>query len=135
MKIINLIVLTLAFTFTGFAQNYSGKFSRSDQNGKGEVRVSNVWLNKKKLLKFSFVATGKQKGTCVGEISGFAKWINSKTAEYNSNGNERDPETKELIPCRLTLIFLSANRLKVVDKNCDDFHGAACTFEGTYRKK
>lgn len=129
------LLFVFAFAIAANAQNYNGTFTRNDQNGKGEIYLKNVTLKNKKLLKFSFFASGKQKGTCVGEISGYAKWINAKTAEFNSDGKERDNETKDFINCRMTFIFLSANRVKIVDKNCDDWHGAACTFEGTYRKK
>lgn len=134
MKNVSIFLFLLIFSASAFSQTYNGKFSRSDKNGRGEVSIQNIYIKKNKLLKFSFVALGKQRGTCVGEINGFAIWIDSRTAEFNQDGSERDPKTKELISCRITLIFLSSNRLKVIDKNCDDFHGAACTFEGTYRK-
>ena len=112
-------------------QKSSGTFVRTDVNGRGEVKIK----VKKTSLTFDMLALGKQKGTCVGEIKGEAIFINATTAEFNPNGEVKDTVSGEPMSCQLIFIFLSKSRVKVLEKSCDDNHGAACTFQGTYRKQ
>lgn len=119
------------FADKAFSQTTSGTYFRSDTNGRGEVKVK---IGKGKLT-FEIIALGKQKGTCVGEMKGTATFMNATTAHFNPNRKEKDEISGETMSCQFIFIFLSRTRLKVLEKSCEDYHGAACTFQGTYRKR
>jgi hypothetical protein len=129
-KLLPFIILILAFTAS--AQK-SGTYQRSDQYGRGEIKITEIKKGKTKLLKFAIWVAGAVRGTCIGDFEGIAKWESSNTAEYNGDFNEVNSEG-EAIGCRLTFIF-SGNSIIVREHECNDFHGASCGFEGTYKRK
>jgi hypothetical protein len=125
---INVFVLTLVSTVS--AQVRSGTYYRSDENGKGDITFREVNRGKSRVLNFEVLIAGATRGTCVGDMKGKAKWIDTNVAEY-----ENSPEAAENPICRLTFIF-SKNRVLVrEDDGCKFYHGAACQFEGTYEKR
>ncbi len=128
LLLISVFVLTLVSTIT--AQNRSGTYYRSDENGRGDITFREVKRGKTKVLNFEVFVAGATTGTCIGDMKGKAKWIDTNVAEY-----ENSPEDPENPICRLTFIF-SKNRVLVREEDsCKFYHGASCQFEGTYKKR
>ncbi len=103
------------------AQSRSGTYYRSDEYGRGTVTFKDLGSAKSRRLSFYVLISGAQRGTCMGEHRGTAKWLSSSVAEYDSSA----------AGCRLTFMF-SGRRVMVRETNCDDSHGVVCQFEGTY---
>ena len=72
-----------------------------------------------------FVHFEKNKGECVGELKGTARFVSSKMAQYKESGN----------PCTLEFTFTSsAVSMKEVE-GCGSYRDIQCFFEGRYPKK
>jgi len=67
----------------------------------------------------------KNKGECVGEIKGAARFISSKKAVYKEAGN----------PCTLEFTFTTSSVYMKEVEGCGSFRDIRCFFEGTYPKK
>lgn len=67
----------------------------------------------------------KNKGECIGELKGTARFVSSKTARYKEVGN----------PCTLEFTFTSAAVTMKEIEGCGSFRNIQCFFEGTYPKK
>jgi len=135
MKIRHFLLLTFAtILLIGVsdiaAQSRNGTYYRSDRYGRGDITFKEVGKGKSRRLNFYISIAGAQRGTCIGDHRGKAKWISSNMAEYNGDFNEVNANG-DAISCRLTFVF-SKNRVTVRETNCDDFHGVACQFEGSY---
>lgn len=92
----------------------------------GDYRV-----NKKNFISFRdgrntseilfFVHFEKDRGECVGELKGTAKFVSSKTAVYQESGN----------PCRLEFEFGSTS-VTMKEEGCGSYRDIRCFFEGSY---
>ncbi len=132
MKILLPIFLFLILSATSFAQNHSGKYYRNNRiNGKGGITIKEN--NKSKTFRFSLLAIGAKRGTCNGTFEGIAKWIGKNLAEFNGDFNQKD-SSGENTSCRFTFVF-SGKTITIRETNCNDYHGASCSFEGIYRRK
>jgi hypothetical protein len=67
----------------------------------------------------------KDKGDCVGELKGTARFISAKKAYYKEAGN----------PCTLEFSFTSSSVTMKEVEGCGSFRDIKCFFEGTYPKK
>jgi len=67
----------------------------------------------------------KNKGECVGEIKGIARFVSSKKAVYKEAGN----------PCTLEFTFTTSSVYMKEVEGCGSFRDIRCFFEGTYPKK
>ena len=67
----------------------------------------------------------KNKGECVGEIKGVARFVSSKKAVYKEAGN----------PCTLEFTFTTSSVYMKEVEGCGSFRDIRCFFEGTYPKK
>ena len=67
----------------------------------------------------------KNKGECVGEIKGVARFVSSKKAVYKEAGN----------PCTLEFTFTNSSVYMKEVEGCGSFRDIRCFFEGTYPKK
>lgn len=92
-------------------------------------------VNKKNYISFRdgknpseilfFTHFEKNKGECVGELKGTARFVSSKTAQYKENGN----------PCTLEFTFgASSVSMKEVE-GCGSYRDIKCFFDGTYPRK
>jgi len=72
-----------------------------------------------------FVHFEKNKGECVGELKGTARFVSAKTARYNESGN----------PCMLEFSFTSSAVTMKEVEGCGTYRNIQCFFEGTYPKK
>jgi hypothetical protein len=72
-----------------------------------------------------FVHFEKEKGTCVGELKGEARFVSANAARYSANGD----------PCSLLFTFTDRNvRMKELE-GCGNHRGIRCYFEGVYNKR
>ena len=126
------LILMLIITVSG--QNRSGTYRRYNKWVRNNITFQEVKQGNTKVLKFQISISNIQHPPCLGSFEGVAKWIDANVAEYNRNFDERDPETGEAEPCRLTFIF-SGNRVIVREDDCGMYHGISCEFEGTYVRK
>jgi len=67
----------------------------------------------------------KNKGECVGEIKGAARFVSSKKAVYKEAGN----------PCTLEFTFTTSSVYMKEVEGCGSFRDIKCFFEGTYPRK
>ncbi len=67
----------------------------------------------------------KNKGECVGELKGTARFISPKTAQYKENGN----------PCTLEFTFGTSSVTMKEVEGCGSYRNIKCFFDGTYPKK
>jgi hypothetical protein len=67
----------------------------------------------------------KNKGECVGELKGTARFVSSKKAVYKEAGN----------PCTLEFTFTTSSVYMKEVEGCGSFRDIRCFFEGTYPKK
>jgi hypothetical protein len=67
----------------------------------------------------------KDKGGCVGEIKGTARFVNTKMARYKENGN----------PCTLEFSFTPTAVVMKEVEGCGSYRDIKCFFDGTYPKK
>ena len=132
------LVLLLLLTGATFGQAHSGTYDRIGKTrshggiagiGDGEVTFRDIRRGKTKTLRFAIKVFGRREAPCLGELKGQAKWVDINTAEYNGDFN-----SETAAGCRLTFIF-SGNRVIIREHECDDFHGASCDFEGTFRRR
>ncbi|MDP4213302.1 MAG: hypothetical protein Q8926_11785 [Bacteroidota bacterium] len=71
-----------------------------------------------------FVHFEKEKGTCIGELKGEARFVSPTVARYSSNGD----------PCSIQFTFSDKNiRMKELE-GCGNHRGIRCYFEGVYDK-
>lgn len=71
-----------------------------------------------------FVHFEKEKGSCIGELKGEARFISPTVARYSSNGD----------PCSIQFTFSDKNiRMKELE-GCGSHRGIRCYFEGVYDK-
>ncbi len=133
-KLFLISVFVLTFIPTVSAQKRYGTYYRSDEYGRGDITFQEVQRGKIKGLNFEISIAGGTRGICIGGLKGKAKWIDANVAEFNGEFNERDAENGEAIGCRLTFIF-SSNRVVVREHDCNNFHGASCQFEGTFKRQ
>lgn len=92
-------------------------------------------VNKKNFISFRdgknaseiqfFTHFEKNKGECVGELKGIARFVSSKLARYKEVGN----------PCTLEFTFTSSSVAMKEVEGCGSFRNIQCFFEGTYPKK
>ncbi len=92
-------------------------------------------VNKKNFISFRdakksseivfFVHFEKEKGECVGELKGTARFISPKKAVYSIIGN----------PCSLEFTFTNTSVVMKEVEGCGAYRGITCFFEGTYPKK
>lgn len=91
--------------------------------------------NKKNLVSFRdgrtpqelvfFTHFEKNKGECVGELKGTARFLSAKKAVYNQSGN----------PCTLEFTF-TANAVVMKElEGCGTYRDIKCFFDGTFPKK
>lgn len=136
------LLLSLALVLFSFsvlsAQSRSGTYDRIGKTrshgviagiGDGEIIFRDIRRGKTKTLRFAIKVFGRRETPCLGELKGQAKWVDINTAEYNG-----DFTSETTVGCRLTFIF-SGNRVIVREHECNDFHGASCDFEGTFRRR
>lgn len=67
----------------------------------------------------------KNKGECVGDLKGTARFITSKKAYYKENGN----------PCTLEFTFTTSSVTMKEVEGCGSYRNIKCFFDGTYPKK
>lgn len=67
----------------------------------------------------------KNKGECVGELKGTARFVSSKKAVYKEAGN----------PCTLEFTFTTSSVYMKEVEGCGSYRDIRCFFEGTYPKK
>lgn len=67
----------------------------------------------------------KNKGECVGELKGTARFVSAKMARYKEIGN----------PCTLEFTFTSSAVVMKEVEGCGSYRDIQCFFEGTYPKK
>ena len=67
----------------------------------------------------------KNKGECVGELKGTARFVSSKKAVYKEAGN----------PCTLEFTFTTTSVYMKEVEGCGSFRDIKCFFEGTYPRK
>jgi hypothetical protein len=67
----------------------------------------------------------KNKGECVGELKGTARFVSSKKAVYKEAGN----------PCTLEFTFATSSVYMKEVEGCGSYRDIRCFFEGTYPKK
>jgi hypothetical protein len=72
-----------------------------------------------------FIHFEKNKGECIGELKGTARFVSSKMARYNVSGN----------PCTLEFSFTTSSVTMKEVEGCGSFRDIKCFFEGTYPKK
>lgn len=123
-------------------QNRSGvyRYNKTEANGNerwGEVVIKEIRRKKTVIVSFT-VSAEVYNDKCVpcwcnGEMRGTAKWTDPNVAEHTADLTERDPENGELAKCHL-IFFFSGNRITIRSKDCLDYHGAACDFDGTYTR-
>lgn len=116
-------MLCFADANTADAQNRAGTYVyQQSDNASGEIRVTRV---NTRSLTFT-MGIGSRNPACVGQFSNRAYWIAANVAEYK-------PAVKDTHSCRLIFVF-SGNDLIVRECDCGNFHGASCTFAGSYRR-
>jgi hypothetical protein len=138
MKYILSLALLLISSTALSAQNRSGTYDRIGKVagrgviagiGDGDITFRDIRRGKTKTLNFAIKVYGRTEAPCLGDLKGKAKWIDANTAEYNG-----DLESAKTPGCRITFIF-SGKRVLIREHDCNDFHGASCDFEGTYRRR
>ena len=67
----------------------------------------------------------KNKGECVGELKGTARFVSARMARYKEAGN----------PCTLEFTFTSSSVVMKEVEGCGSYRNIQCFFEGTYPKK
>lgn len=67
----------------------------------------------------------KNKGECVGELKGTARFVSAKTARYNEVGN----------PCTLEFTFTASSVSMKEIEGCGSYRDIQCFFDGKYPKK
>jgi hypothetical protein len=67
----------------------------------------------------------KDKGECVGELKGTARFVSAKKAQYKEAGN----------PCTLEFTFSSSSVAMKEIEGCGSYRDIKCFFDGTYPKK
>lgn len=67
----------------------------------------------------------KDKGQCIGELKGTARFVSAKKAVYKEAGN----------PCTLEFTFTSSSVMMKEAEGCGSYRDIKCFFEGTYPKK
>jgi hypothetical protein len=67
----------------------------------------------------------KNKGECVGELKGTARFVSAKKAVYKEAGN----------PCTLEFTFTPSSVYMKEVEGCGSYRDIRCFFEGTYPKK
>lgn len=92
-------------------------------------------INKKNFISFRdgrnateilfFVHFEKDKGECVGELKGTARFVSPKKAVYKEAGN----------PCSLEFTFTTSSVVMKEIEGCGSYRDIKCFFEGTYPKK
>lgn len=92
-------------------------------------------VNKKNFISFRdgrnsseilfFTHFEKNKGECVGELKGTARFVSSKKALYKEAGN----------PCTLEFTFSSSSVIMKEIEGCGSYRDIRCFFEGTYPRK
>ena len=92
-------------------------------------------VNKKNFVSFRdgrnaseilfFTHFEKNKGECVGELKGTARFVSSKKAVYKEAGN----------PCSLEFTFTTSSVVMKEVEGCGSYRDIKCFFEGTYPKK
>jgi hypothetical protein len=92
-------------------------------------------VNKKNFISFRdakrmsdilfFTHFEKNKGECVGELKGTARFVSAKTARYKEMGN----------PCTLEFTFGSSSVTMKEVEGCGSYRDIKCFFDGTYPKK
>lgn len=92
-------------------------------------------VNKKNFISFRdgrnaseilfFTHFEKDKGECVGELKGTARFVSSKKAVYKEAGN----------PCSLEFTFTTSEVAMKEVEGCGSYRDIKCFFDGTYPKK
>lgn len=72
-----------------------------------------------------FVHFEKNKGECIGELKGTARFVSAKKAVYNQSGN----------PCTLEFNFTTTSVVMKEVEGCGSYRDIKCFFEGTFPKK
>lgn len=67
----------------------------------------------------------KDKGQCIGELKGTARFVSAKKAVYKEAGN----------PCTLEFTFTASSVAMKEAEGCGTYRDIKCFFEGTYPKK
>lgn len=67
----------------------------------------------------------KDKGQCVGELKGTARFVSAKKAVYKEAAN----------PCTLEFTFTTSSVVMKEAEGCGSYRDIKCFFEGTYPKK
>jgi hypothetical protein len=67
----------------------------------------------------------KNKGECIGELKGTARFMSAKKAVYKEAGN----------PCTLEFNFTSSSVVMKEIEGCGSYRDIKCFFEGTYPRK
>jgi hypothetical protein len=67
----------------------------------------------------------KNKGECIGELKGIARFVSSKKAVFKEAGN----------PCTLEFTFSPSSVYMKEVEGCGSYRDIRCFFEGTYPKK
>ena len=67
----------------------------------------------------------KDKGECVGELKGTARFVSSRKAVYKAAGN----------PCSLEFTFTTSSVVMKEVEGCGSYRDIKCFFDGTYPKK
>jgi hypothetical protein len=91
-------------------------------------------VNKKNFISFRdakrpseilfFTHFEKDKGECVGELKGTARFVSTKMARYKESGN----------PCTLEFTF-GTSSVTMKEDGCGSYRDIKCFFDGTYPKK
>ncbi len=72
-----------------------------------------------------FIHFEKNKGECIGELKGTARFVSPKKAVYNQSGN----------PCTLEFNFTTTSVVMKEVEGCGSYRDIKCFFEGTFPKK
>jgi hypothetical protein len=136
--LILIFLISAISVFSIKAQTFNGKYEYETKESSGEILIKEITKTDQiKSIKFE-IKVGRDGGEnlfgfCIGELEGEAKEIAPNIFEYNTELNERDEHTNEVIICRITFSF-SKEVLIVRESNCGYFHGVACNFEGKFTR-
>lgn len=106
-----------------------------DTMGQKNKYTGDYPVNKKNFVSFRdgknsseilfFTHFEKDKGECVGELKGAARFVSSKKAVYKAAGN----------PCSLEFTFTTSSVIMKEVEGCGSYRDIKCFFDGTYPKK
>lgn len=102
--------------------NWNGTYN--EKSG-GTLVISNYKGNNG--FDFALTVIANSDDFCEGSVNGHVVLTNSKEAHFDNKNKEQ--------VCLLTFIFNDDGTIKINEEDCSYFHGAICSFDGTYKKQ